>query len=330
MYKSLGAILIVWCFTLQMRGQDPYELSIPAQVSPIKTNSHEIYPTTQLWIKIPRGFRLQSPFPGYKKGDDNLLRITDGWISGYTYLKTDYIGRYEDAISKNVRPKYMYRKEFKLGDQNAFIDYYKLSIKENLEFLKMIIGNDSRATMIDCEFSAGDTVTRKDLVKSLMSISLDETINASPGELIDYIFETSNSKLRFSHSIGGAAFLYSFIVPEGKINNNSESYVNLSPFSYAMDTMAMRVEAMKGVEDIKLMDHGEISRISGKHIYINNLDGYELSFESRTKDETFTCFNIIVGDKKNSISLFAKMPTKNKEFEHEVRRIFYTIKKRDR
>jgi hypothetical protein len=328
MYRNLLLFVLSVLAIQHCVAQADNDLAIPDQVSPIRTDRHSIYPTTPLWIKLPSGFHLQRPNPWYQKGDNNLLRMTFEWVRGYAYLKNDHLQRYEYAISVNARPKYLYRKEFKLGNQNAFIEYYNQSMKQNLSFIKMIIGNDKGASVIECEFSAGDKTTRNEIVESLLSIVFDETINPGPGELIDYTFETSNSNLRFAYSLGGSAFLYSFIAPDGKIYNNEENFVNISPFSYAMDTAALRREAMKSIEDIKLMEQpSEISKVSGRHIQKNNLNGYELSFNSSIKDQTFRYFTIIVSNEKNSLSLFAK--TSTKELEREVKRVFHTIRNRD-
>jgi hypothetical protein len=317
MYRYLSILLIAFLILTEGCGLSEHDLNIPDQVSPKRTKLHEIHPTTQVWIKPPAGFYLQDHLPWYTKGSDEKLRIHDPWLTGYSYIKSEYLRSYEDAISKKARPEYFYRKEFKLGNLNAFIDYYKSFENKELEYINMVFGDDQRATTIDCTFLAGDTVTRNEIVKSLLSLYLDKEIIAGPGKTINYTIDLAQSNIRFSHSIGGGIYIYSYLLPDGKKDNNID--VTLSPHFVAMDTAAMKINALKFLEDAKV--------VTDRPIFLNNLTGYELSFSAKIEDKFYKFLVIVISGERDGISLFAKIPLEAKEIEAEIIKVFYSITK---
>ncbi|MDU1889317.1 MAG: hypothetical protein E6767_01385 [Dysgonomonas sp.] len=297
-------------------------LNIPDKVEVKKDNGQIQLPGTHIFVSKPEGFTLFPEMIRLQKSDDNYIHFVESFGMSYYEKRPEVLQAFENAQQQHGLTPY-YQKEFKLGDYDAFIIYGADNVP-NLDQIVMLFGDDDFSVMIACALIRSDNKSKQQIVDALQTIYVDKSAKVDYDALSNFAIDLSKTKFKFNRHMS-SVFYYTI---DGKGDPLSDLYLDqIMIMPLPAVTYEKKVEL---VEDMlpRYAQSGVIitSEIDRKEIEINNMRGYEASFDANYVDKPAQIYVLVVGDNKATISFSGMSFNNRSDIFEQIKKVAKTLK----
>jgi len=286
--------------SIETTASDGQHLNIPDKVEIVKDGKQIQLPGTHLFIAIPEGFTLMPEMIRLQKSDDVYFQFVESFGVSYYERKPDVVEAFDNLQNMGALP--YYRKEFKLGDYDAFIIYGAESTP-GLDQIALFFGDNDFSVMVACEMIRSDKKSRDQMVQAIQTIYVDKEAKVDYTPLSNFEIDLSGSRFKFNRHTS-SIFQYTI---DGKGDIMSDPFLDqIQVSSLPATTYEKKVEFAEDIlSRYPRSGIGIKSEVARKEITINGMQGYEISFDGTYQDKPLKLYLLIVGDNKVTISYSA-------------------------
>ncbi len=324
MMKQAVALFIFCILCGKGKAQSAHDLAIPAVVAVDKASSATRCPGTNSFIRQPVGYTLNKQLIRFQKKEGTYIQLMQIPIVSNFEVKRKELEDYtQRVVAEGKLEKEYYKKEFKLGDYDAFLIYGKDDKKDGFEQMVLLFGDNTFVNMVMGEFPADQPLVRKEILDGLLSMYVDKTVPIDPTELANFSINTNNTAFAF---FGSASQMFYYTVG-GKgdpIQNPYESEIMVQALP-AMEEEGLRSYAIKMIYNYRLMGM-RIPTYSGKDTTINGQYAYQITFEGSFNGKKNNAYQVVTGNQNGSVLLLGGLYDRREELMPQVRAIVATLR----
>lgn len=287
------------------------------------TDSPMLVKGTNIYLVPPTGFMRSDNFKGLQKPNDQSSMIMVTEIPG------PYEEIYKSLNAENLKKGGMTLKrkeERKVGSYEG--SYFEVDHNiNNLIFSKhvLVYGDDKFTVMINGIFPKDSVELGRQIHNSILSITLDSSINVDPRSDLDYSLDESGTNLRFK-AVMGNGMLFN---RDGKTPTESYDRATvITDRSFAKMTIADKklfsiTRLKKYPEDYSVIVSKGINKIE-----IGGLTGYELFANNNDKPEQ-EIYQVILFTEEGQYYVFlASFLAHSKDAIQDVKKLILTFKRK--
>lgn len=285
-FYSALALLLAACST-----SPAHELDISAQVKMENTKAHFLLPGTRLSVIPPQQFTFDRDLMRFTKPDSAIIMFIDLAGHNFTEDKNKFIDSLHIMEEQGI--SIYFKKEFKIGTYDAYL-VYAPSPDKKTEQIFLLMGNQNNTVIGAAQVLKNNAPLRNQLVKSLLSIYLDEKLVVDYSSLEVYTIDHASTDFKYlTHQSQFAVYT--------TIEGNN---VMQNPFAnYAMTmTMPAMTPEQKKTYSFTLMENLKNNGISIQNILhqgpttINGMPSYEIVAAGQYRGKNNQFYQLVTGD----------------------------------
>ena len=185
----LGLVII---FTSCNGGkQSKVDLQIPDKVIVSKSEKHQHFKGTRVFMAVPEGYFPLISLIRFQKNDNTYIQTVESPHTNYLEHKESIIHSLNEN-SSNGRLKTYYQKEFKLGDYDALLVYGANSFPDE-DIMTLLLGDKDFYVMVVGIFPNNDDIAKQEVLSALLSVYYDKSADPDYSSLENFMIDMSNS-----------------------------------------------------------------------------------------------------------------------------------------
>jgi hypothetical protein len=293
--------------------------NIPPTSTMPNTKTQELIniPGTRLFIIPPDSFSISSNFIGLSSSNNSAIQIFD-IVGGNYFAKADSLNK------SNYERKGIKVNEFKNTTINRFsAKYVVMQGNSGTEIINLIFGDSSFWTMLTAIYLSTDSVTCKNIQKSLETIYYDKKFVINPLNTAPFTLADSTSTFKFAKYISGMYIYTKGGVYSDNFYENPFVIVSIVPLDSALD--------LKNISDLLIasLERNGLTQknINGEKRKENNgHEVFETELNGRIKGRQSSIYQMIINDYGKAIVFQAIVKSDFESNLNEIKELLQTVK----